>query len=207
MRIDVGDRFVVGHGRQLRASGGFSNLGSRSAMRHLIVSPMSRFALPPAAVPAEIPRTVRLQIVSASAEPPEGDGRLHEIKHDGHRLVAIIAEAGLRLLTRNGHHRTALFREPFEGLPGLPAMVLDGEIAVPDDNGVTHIDQLSEALRLGRPERLAYFAFDLLYLDGHDLRPRPIEDRKALLRGLIGAAALPRLVCVDPITGSGPERR
>jgi bifunctional non-homologous end joining protein LigD len=131
------------------------------------------------------------------------DGWLHEIKHDGHRLVAIIADAGLRLVSRNGHDRTQLFREPFEGLPGLPAMVLDGEIAVPDDNGVTHIDQLSEALRLRRPERLAYFAFDLLHLDGHDLRPCSIEDRKALLRGLIGAACLPRLVCVDPITGSG----
>jgi hypothetical protein len=62
--------------------------------------------------------------------------------------------------------------------------VLDGEIAAPDDRGVTHIDALSEALRLRRPDQFAYFAFDLLYLDGHDLRRCAIEDRKALLRDL-----------------------
>ena len=82
-------------------------------------------------------------------------------------------------------------------------MVLDGEIAVPDERGVTHIEALSEALRQRRPERLAYFAFDLLHLDGHDLRPCPIEYRKALLRDVIGAAGCPRLVTVDHIVGRG----
>jgi bifunctional non-homologous end joining protein LigD len=52
-------------------------------------------------------------------------------------------------------------------------MVLDGEIAVPDELGVTHIDALSEALRQRRADQLAYFAFDLLHLDGHDLRAWP----------------------------------
>jgi bifunctional non-homologous end joining protein LigD len=52
---------------------------------------MSSFAVPPAAVRAEIPRRVPLQIVSPSAEPPYGDSWLHEVKHDGHRLLAIVA--------------------------------------------------------------------------------------------------------------------
>jgi ATP-dependent DNA ligase len=65
------------------------------------------------------------------------------------------------------------------------------------------IDQLSEALRLRRCGLLAYFALDFLHLDGHDLRRCPIEDRKALLRDIIGAAGCPRLLCVDHITGSG----
>jgi bifunctional non-homologous end joining protein LigD len=64
-------------------------------------------------------------------------------------------------------------------------MVLDGEIAVPDDRGVTHLDALSEAISDRRAERLAYFAFDLLHLDGHDLRRCPIEDRKMLLRDIL----------------------
>jgi bifunctional non-homologous end joining protein LigD len=81
--------------------------------------------------------------------------------------------------------------------------VLDGEIAVPDERGVTHIDQLTEALRLRRPEQLAYFAFDLLHLDGHDLRACRIEDRKALLRDVVGAAGGPRLATVDHIAGNG----
>ena len=74
---------------------------------------MPKFALPRAAASAEIPRDVRLQIASASADPPTGDGWLHEVKHDGHRLVAIVAGESLKLLSRNGHDRTALLREPF----------------------------------------------------------------------------------------------
>jgi bifunctional non-homologous end joining protein LigD len=167
---------------------------------------MPRFAFPPAAVRAEIPRPLRLQIVSPGAAPPDGEGWLHEVKHDGHRLLAIVA-AGLRLISRNGYDRSALFGEPFLPLvaAGLPPLVLDGEIAVPDERGVTHIDQLSEALRLRRPEQFVYFAFDLLHLDGHDLRPCAIEDRKALLHDLVGAVGAPRLVAVDHITGSGQQ--
>jgi bifunctional non-homologous end joining protein LigD len=87
----------------------------------------------------------------------------------------------------------------------LPPMVLDGEIAVPDDRGVTHLDALSDAISEGRPDRLAYFAFDLLHLDGHDLRRCPIEDRKMLLRDVIGAASCERIVYVDHVLGIGKE--
>jgi bifunctional non-homologous end joining protein LigD len=84
-------------------------------------------------------------------------------------------------------------------------MVLDGEIAVPDDRGVTHLDALSEAIADRRPERLAYFAFDLLHLDGHDLRRYSIEDRKMLLRDVLGAARCERIVYVDHVRGIGRE--
>ena len=166
---------------------------------------MPNFAFPPAAVRAEILRPLRLQIVSSSSAPPEGDGWLHEIKHDGHRLLAIIAGDDITLISRNGYDRTAMFRAPFNKLLAakLPALVLDGEIAVPDERGVTHIDALTEALRQRRPERLAYFAFDLLHLDGHDLRRCTIEDRKALLRDVIAVAGSPRLVTVDHMVGDG----
>src|SRR5437763_14435722 len=100
---------------------------------------MSKTALPPAATPADLPRDLRLQIVSTCPEIPEGDAWLHEIKHDGHRLLAILGPDRLQLVSRNGYDRTALFREPFQSVTGLPAMVLDGAIAVPDDRGVTHI--------------------------------------------------------------------
>jgi bifunctional non-homologous end joining protein LigD len=81
--------------------------------------------------------------------------------------------------------------------------VLDGEVAVPDERGVTHIDLLSEAIRQRHPEQLAYFAFDLLHLDGHDLRACAIEDRKALLRDVLGSSGCERIVVVDHITSSG----
>ena len=170
---------------------------------------MSNLALPRAAAPAEIPLDIRLQIVSASAVLPEGDGWLHEIKHDGHRLLAIVWGDSLKLLSRNGYDRTALFREPFRDLAdaGLPPMVLDGEIAVPDERGVTHIDALSEAIAGRRTEQLAFFAFDLLHFDRHDLRRCAIEDRKALLRDVIGAARCPRIVHVAPLTRNAGRAR
>jgi bifunctional non-homologous end joining protein LigD len=167
--------------------------------------PMS---LPPGAVPSSLPGDVRLQIVTPCKTPPSGDGWLHEIKHDGHRLVAILLGDGqLMLLSRNGYDRTRLFREPFRPLihAKLPAMVLDGEIAVPDDRGVTHLDALSDAISEVRSDRLAYFAFDLLHLDGHDLRRCPIEDRKMLLRDVIGAAGCERVVYIDHVLGIGKE--
>jgi bifunctional non-homologous end joining protein LigD len=157
----------------------------------------------PSAIPADLPREVRLQIVATCPETPDGDAWLHEIKHDGHRLVAIVAPERLTLLSRNGYDRTALFREPFRPLAGQPSMVLDGEIAVPDDRGVTHIDALTEAISERRSDRLAYFAFDLLHFDGHDLRRCPVEDRKALLRDVIGAARCERIVYVDHVRGIG----
>jgi bifunctional non-homologous end joining protein LigD len=141
--------------------------------------PMS---MPPGAVPAAVPKDIRSQIVTPCKRPPSGDAWLHEIKHDGHRLVAILPGDGqLMLLSRNGYDRTRLFRGPFRSLidAGSPPMVLDGEIAVPDDRGVTHLDALSDAVADRLPERLAYFAFDLLHIDGHDLRRCTIEDRKS----------------------------
>src|SRR5215469_5685635 len=78
---------------------------------------MSNFTMPTAAVLAEIPRDVRFQIVPGCAEPPSGDGWLHEIKHDGHRLLAIIAGGELRLMSRNGHDRTSCFMHRSSRLP------------------------------------------------------------------------------------------
>jgi bifunctional non-homologous end joining protein LigD len=116
---------------------------------------MPTFPFPAGAVPADLFQRVPLQIVSPCAAPPDGDGWLHEIKHDGHRLLAIVADGEPRLLSRNGHDRTALFRLPFDKLvaAGLPPLILDGEIAVHDERGVTHIDLLTQAMRV--PARAA----------------------------------------------------
>jgi ATP-dependent DNA ligase len=77
---------------------------------------MPNFAFPPAAARAEIPHPLHLQIVSPSVQAPDGESWLHEMKHDGHRLLAIVAGSELRLISRNGHDRTPLFRAPFDKL-------------------------------------------------------------------------------------------
>jgi bifunctional non-homologous end joining protein LigD len=92
----------------------------------------------------------------------------------------------LSLISRNGFDRTPLFRSPFRKLTATGReLVLDGEIAVPDERGVMPLDLLHDAIAGRQPDRLAYFAFDLLHLDGHDLRRCPIEERKALLREVL----------------------
>jgi bifunctional non-homologous end joining protein LigD len=114
---------------------------------------------------------VRLQVVMSSPAPPDGEGWLHEIKHDGHRLLAVIDNRGrLSLISRNGYDRTPLFEAPFSGLVRVGhELVIDGEIAAPDDRGVTHLDFLNDAITQRQPERLAYYAFDLLHINRHDL--------------------------------------
>jgi bifunctional non-homologous end joining protein LigD len=166
---------------------------------------MRSIRFPSRALEAPLPKHVRLQIVGYASEPPAGDGWLHEIKHDGHRLVAVIDRNGvLRLLSRNGYDQSRLFRAPFHDIAALGCeLVLDGEIAVPDEKGATHIGDLQDDIAQGRSDRLAYFAFDLLHLDGHDLRGCPIEERKALLERVIKATASPRILSVGHVIGKG----
>jgi hypothetical protein len=127
-----------------------------SSIERLNPRPTPTFPFPAGAVPADLLQRVPLQIVAPIPEPPDGEGWPHEIKHDGHRLLATISGDGLKLVSRNGHDRAALFREPFDKLAtaGLPALVLDGEIAVPDKRGVTLIHARTQAMRQCRPERL-----------------------------------------------------
>ena len=115
-------------------------------------------------------------------------------------------EGGLRVHTRNGYDYTDEFMLPVKGLaaPGTP-MVLDGEIAVPNQEGLTHLDWLHDARTRHRPDRLAFFAFDLLYLNGFDLRRCPLEERIAILDQLISEAGCPRILSVGYVTGGGAE--
>jgi bifunctional non-homologous end joining protein LigD len=138
---------------------------------------MPNLVLPEGALPTCQPASVRLRIVTPSPAPPDGENWLHEIKHDGHRLVAIIDDGGcLRLISRNGHDRTEAFGAPFGRLTGAGhELIIDGEIAVPDDRGVTHLDFLNDAIAKREPHRLVYYAFDLLHIDRHDLRRCPVS--------------------------------
>ena len=78
---------------------------------------MSNLFLPEGASPARQPTSVRLQIVTPNPAPPDGEGWLHEIKHDGHRLIASVNGGGrLSLISRNGYDRTEAFGAPFAPL-------------------------------------------------------------------------------------------
>jgi len=117
-------------------------------------------------------------------KPPTGPGWLHEIKHDGFRIMARHADGRVRLLTRRGNNFASRFPQIVAAVTLLPvrSCVIDGEAIVCNGDGLAVFD----LLRGYRHDSAAVLcAFDLLELDGRDLRRAPIEDRKALLANLL----------------------
>jgi len=118
---------------------------------------------------------------------PSGPDWVHEIKHDGYRLMARRDPIGIRLLTRNGHDwavRYPLIREAVDRLR-VRLCLIDGEAVACDDNGLA-VFELLRCKPAG--QHVLLFAFDLLELDGRDLRPEPIEVRKATLASVLRKA-------------------
>jgi len=112
--------------------------------------------------------------------PPSGDGWLHEIKHDGFRIMGYRDADGLRLITRNGYDFTSRFPLATAALASLPfrSCVIDSEAIACDHNGLA----VFEMIRWRRYDHaVTLCAFDLLELDGTDIRREPIEERKRLL--------------------------
>ncbi len=134
------------------------------------------------------------QLATPARQAPDGTGWLHEIKYDGYRTLAVIAGDGVTLLTRNGHDWTDRYGAIATALTDVPCRqaILDGEICVQDADGRTDFSRLKDALSAKDDEALVYLVFDLLYLDGYDLRATPLIDRKLGLEAVL-----------DPIAESG----
>jgi bifunctional non-homologous end joining protein LigD len=117
---------------------------------------------------------------------PEGERWLHEIKWDGYRLAVRIDSGRVRLLTRGGLDWTERFPSIMEAAKALDVRTayLDGE-AVVEERGIPDFGALQAALAAGPAHRALLFAFDLLHLDGRDLRREPLMERKALLERLL----------------------
>jgi bifunctional non-homologous end joining protein LigD len=121
---------------------------------------------------------------SPADKPPAGAEWLHEIKHDGFRMLVRRDGAGVRLFTRNGHDWTGRFPLITRAALALRATscLIDGEAVACDDDGLPVFDQL----RYRRDDRRVFlYAFDLIELNGEDLRREPIERRKAALAKLL----------------------
>jgi bifunctional non-homologous end joining protein LigD len=117
---------------------------------------------------------------SPAKAPPSGLGWIHEIKHDEFRVIARRDAAGVRLFTRKGNDFTGRFPQIAAAVAALPARscLIDGEAIVTDDNGLA-VFELVRRHRHGASAVLC--AFDLIELDGRDLRRAPIEQRKQTL--------------------------
>jgi bifunctional non-homologous end joining protein LigD len=115
---------------------------------------------------------------SPAKTPPSGPGWIHEIKHDGFRILARRGLAGVRLITRNGNDFTNRFPLAAAAVRALPAnsFLIDGEAIVTNAKGLAVLDLIRHQ-RHGKDAVL--IAFDLIELEGEDLRRTPIETAQA----------------------------
>ncbi|MCB1501720.1 MAG: DNA ligase D [Bauldia sp.] len=152
------------------------------------------------------PKFVAPELATLVDAPPEGDGWVHEIKFDGYRMLAAIGGGEVRIYTRRGLDWTDKFRPLLRPLLDLPmsSALFDGEVAVADKDGRTDFGALQDRMAEGKGRGVGYYLFDLLSLDGEDMRKRPLLERKQALAALL--ADQPRtgpLFYSDHVAGNG----
>jgi bifunctional non-homologous end joining protein LigD len=136
---------------------------------------------------AALPDFVPPSLATLHDTVPDGSGWVHEIKFDGYRTQARLDRGKVKLLTRKGLDWVARFPNIAEDVARLEAdtALIDGEIVVENDRGVSDFSMLQAALSNGERDRFVYYVFDLLHLDGEDLSRRPLVERKAALKQLL----------------------
>jgi bifunctional non-homologous end joining protein LigD len=155
---------------------------------------------------AKLPARIEIEKATLTTEAPDGDDWLHELKLDGYRVVAHLRRGKpVRLSTRNGNDFTARAPEVAAELADLDVddAILDGEMVVLRPDGVSDFQLLQNALGSSSSDIL-YYAFDLLHLDGLDLRGVPLDARKRQLANLLGRTRRSRVRLSDHIIGDGP---
>jgi bifunctional non-homologous end joining protein LigD len=133
-----------------------------------------------------LPDFIPPSLATLHSNAPRGAEWLHEIKYDGYRIQARLDHGKVRLLTRKNLDWTHRFKPIAAAVVALPAetALLDGELVVENDKGISSFSLLQTDLKDGRGDRLVYYVFDLLYLDGRDLTGEPLVARKAELERL-----------------------
>jgi bifunctional non-homologous end joining protein LigD len=140
--------------------------------------------IPKGARRVAMPAQMTAQLATLVDEAPAGPGWLHEIKFDGYRMLCRIERGQCQIWSRNGKEWTDAFPGIAKAAAKLPVRSawIDGEIVMPGENGATSFQALQNALSANAERSLVYFAFDLMYLDGFDLRRVPLIERKRLLQ-------------------------
>jgi len=150
----------------------------------------------PGAVKAPLPKQLAPQLALLAETPPTGDQWLHEIKFDGYRFLAHIKKGDVRLITRNGKDWTDDFPSVVKALSGFKSdtAIIDGEMVVLDEQGRTDFQALQAMLKDKESADPAFFAFDLPFCDGFDLRETPLIERKKRLEEILQQSNLAPIV-------------
>ncbi|WP_039918661.1 DNA ligase D [Cellvibrio mixtus] len=137
-----------------------------------------------------LPEMIAPELATLVSEPPAGDW-LYEIKFDGYRILSRIENGEVKLITRNGNDWTE--RMPLQAKAiaelGLTDSWLDGEVVVLNDDGIPDFQKLQRAFEIGRSQQILYYLFDAPFLNGVDMRERPVEERRAALQKIIPGKA------------------
>ncbi|HYG56387.1 MAG TPA: DNA ligase D [Burkholderiales bacterium] len=133
---------------------------------------------------SSLPAFVQPQLATLVSEPPKRGDWIYEVKHDGYRMLARFSSDGVRLFTRSGNDWTKKLPSLKKALEKirLKDSWLDGEIVVPGSEGRSSFQQLQNAFDAGRDASIVYYVFDAPFLNGEDLRDKPLSERKSLLK-------------------------
>jgi bifunctional non-homologous end joining protein LigD len=137
-------------------------------------------------VKAPFPGFIEPALATSIEKAPNGDRWVHEIKFDGYRVQVHLANTEVKVFTRRGYDWTNRFKKIASDAwhIGAASAIIDGEVVAPAADGTTDFSVLQNELK-GRSTKIVMVAFDLLYLNGYDLRALPLVDRKALLKKTI----------------------
>lgn len=153
------------------------------------------------------PKSIDPQLATLASEIPDGPDWIHEIKLDGYRLIALIRDGTVTLRTRNDKDWTHRFPGLVQSLSALKVTdaILDGEAVVFTSKGATSFQDLQEALSAGDTTAARYCAFDLLWLNGDDLRGDQLEERKARLAEIVPPSSRGTVLLSEHLSQGGRE--
>jgi bifunctional non-homologous end joining protein LigD len=173
-------------------------IASRIVSARLDLRQAGLFDLPPTWIAPAIPALVRTA--------PTGLNWLHEIKHDGYRTICVVDQGAVSIYTRRGLNWADRMPSIARALSALKvrSAVIDGEAIVIGEDGLSDFFTLHAALARRNAPRAMLVAFDLLHLDGEDMRGRELEDRRAVLEAVVRKRA-PWIQFSESIEGNGSE--
>ena len=205
-----GARGEVQHnGRKKKSFGEKTGASTKSSAKHAEngKAATSKLLASPAVRRARLPAKQEVQLATLAAQAPAGDDWLHEIKFDGYRMLCRVDKGKARFISRNGKDWSSKFPELVEAAGELAVgqAMLDGEVVAIEPDGITRFQTLQKIFQTGRTGELIYYAFDILHLDGHDVRQLPLEDRKKLLEQTVARSQVPSIRFSDHLEGTGPK--
>ncbi|MES2412487.1 MAG: DNA ligase D [Pseudomonadota bacterium] len=198
------DSVISGPGTRARPA---TKKAASKAARTPAKTAAGKDSLPAAAVKAKLPLKLAPQLATLVDTAPSGDW-LYELKFDGYRLMTRISGSKVNCLTRNGHDWTDKMPQLAKALQALKLDTawLDGEIVVPDKNGIPDFQLLQGAFEsrgrkgaapAANAGAIVYYVFDLPFYAGHDLRDVPLAERRALLQAIMAKNKSPSLKFSD----------